>query len=32
VGFSHEGAAVWIKFNDPFTPRLFGAGSGHPLN
>jgi outer membrane protein assembly factor BamA len=31
VGFSHEGAAVWIKFNDPFLPRLFGTGTGQPL-
>jgi outer membrane protein assembly factor BamA len=31
AGFSHEGVGVWIKFNDPFLPRLFGAAMGHPL-
>jgi outer membrane protein assembly factor BamA len=31
VGFSHEGAMVWVKFNDPFLPRLFGAGTSQPL-
>jgi outer membrane protein assembly factor BamA len=31
VGFSHEGVGVWMKFNDPFLPRLFGAGSTQPL-
>ncbi len=31
VGFSHEGAGIWIKFNDPFLPRLFGAGTRRPL-
>jgi outer membrane protein assembly factor BamA len=31
VGFSHEGAAVWLKFNDPFLPRLFGTGTRQPL-
>lgn len=31
VGFSHEGALVWIKFNDPFLPRLFGTGTRQPL-
>ena len=30
VGFSHEGAAVWLKFNDPFQPRLFGTASNQP--
>ena len=27
VGFSREGTCVWLKFNDPFTPLLFGAGT-----
>lgn len=31
TGFSHEGAAVWFKFNDPFVPLLFGAGTRQPL-
>ncbi len=31
VGFSHEGVGIWLKFNDPFLPRLFGAGSSQPL-
>jgi hypothetical protein len=31
AGFSHEGAAVWLKFNDPFLPLLFGAGTRQPL-
>lgn len=31
VGFSHEGTNVWLKFNDPFLPRLFGAGTRQPL-
>ena len=31
TGFSHEGFALWVKFNDPFLPRLFGTGSGQPL-
>lgn len=31
VGFSHEGVGVWLKFNDPFLPRLFGAGTRQPL-
>lgn len=31
VGISHEGAAVWLKFNDPFLPRLFGTGTRQPL-
>jgi outer membrane protein assembly factor BamA len=31
VGFSHEGVGVWLKFNDPFTPLLFGAGTRQPL-
>ncbi|MFB3778160.1 MAG: BamA/TamA family outer membrane protein [Bryobacteraceae bacterium] len=31
AGFSHEGAGVWLKFNDPFLPRLFGAATGQPL-
>jgi outer membrane protein assembly factor BamA len=31
VGFSHEGAAIWLKFNDPFLPRLYGAGATQPL-
>jgi len=31
VGFSHEGVCVWLKFNDPFTPLLFGAGTRQPL-
>lgn len=31
VGFSHEGVCVWFKFNDPFTPLLFGAGTRQPL-
>jgi len=30
VGFSHEGTAVWLKFNDPFTPLLFGAATRQP--
>jgi len=30
VGFSHEGVGVWIKFNDPFLPLLFGAGTRQP--
>ncbi len=31
AGFSREGAIVWLKFNDPFLPRLFGAGTRQPL-
>jgi hypothetical protein len=31
VGFSHEGVGVWLKFNDPFLPLLFGAGTRQPL-
>jgi hypothetical protein len=31
VGFSHEGVGVWVKFNDAFLPRLFGAGTRQPL-
>lgn len=31
VGFSHEGFGIWLKFNDPFLPRQFGTGIGHPL-
>lgn len=31
VGFSREGACIWLKFNDPFTPLLFGAGTRQPL-
>jgi outer membrane protein assembly factor BamA len=31
VGFSHEGVGLWLKFNDPFTPLLFGAGTRQPL-
>ena len=31
AGFSHEGVGVWLKFNDPFLPRLFGAATGQPL-
>ncbi|MEN6533617.1 MAG: BamA/TamA family outer membrane protein [Bryobacteraceae bacterium] len=31
VGVSHEGAVLWLKFNDPFLPRLFGAGTRQPL-
>jgi outer membrane protein assembly factor BamA len=31
AGFSHEGAGVWLKFNDPFLPRVFGTGLGQPL-
>ncbi len=31
VGFSHEGVGIWLKFNDPFLPRLFGAGTRQPL-
>jgi len=31
VGFSHEGMGVWLKFNDPFLPLLFGTASGQPL-
>ncbi len=30
VGFSREGTCVWLKFNDPFTPLLFGAGTRQP--
>jgi outer membrane protein assembly factor BamA len=31
VGFSHEGYAVWFKFNDSFLPRLFGVGIEQPV-
>ncbi|HSW48718.1 MAG TPA: BamA/TamA family outer membrane protein [Bryobacteraceae bacterium] len=31
AGFSHEGVGVWLKFNDPFLPRLFGTATGQPL-
>ena len=31
VGFSHEGFGLWVKFNDPFLPRLFGTGMEQPL-
>jgi outer membrane protein assembly factor BamA len=31
VGFSREGLGVWLKFNDPFLPRVFGAGMEQPL-
>ena len=31
VGFSHEGTGFWLKFNDSFTPLLFGAGARQPL-
>jgi outer membrane protein assembly factor BamA len=31
VGFSHEGTCIWLKFNDPFIPLLFGAGVRQPL-
>lgn len=31
IGASEEGAVVWLKFNDPFLPRLFGAGTRQPL-
>ncbi|MBN2338730.1 MAG: BamA/TamA family outer membrane protein [Acidobacteria bacterium] len=31
IGVSEEGAVVWLKFNDPFLPRLFGAGTRQPL-
>jgi outer membrane protein assembly factor BamA len=31
VGFSHEGFGIWVKFNDPFLPRLFGTGMSQPL-
>jgi len=31
VGFSHEGFQVWLKFNDAFQSRRFGAGSGQPV-
>ncbi len=31
VGFSHEGVGLWLKFNDPFLPRLFGTGTRQPL-
>jgi outer membrane protein assembly factor BamA len=31
VGFSHEGVGVWLKFNDPYLPRLFGTGTRQPL-
>jgi outer membrane protein assembly factor BamA len=31
VGFSHEGFQVWVKFNDVFQSRRFGAGNGQPL-
>ena len=31
VGFSHEGFGLWLKFNDPFLPRLFGTGTRQPL-
>lgn len=30
VGFSDEGVGVWLKFNDAFLPRLFGAGTRQP--
>jgi outer membrane protein assembly factor BamA len=30
-GFSHEGVGIWVKFNDPFLPRLFGTGTRQPL-
>lgn len=32
VGFSREGTCIWLKFNDPFMPLLFGAGTRQPLN
>jgi outer membrane protein assembly factor BamA len=31
AGFSHEGFGLWIKFNDPFLPRVFGTGVDQPL-
>lgn len=31
VGFSHEGFGVWLKFNDVFSPRIFGTGVSQPL-
>lgn len=31
AGFSHEGFGLWLKFNDPFLPRLFGTGMEQPL-
>ncbi len=31
IGVSEEGAVVWLKFNDAFLPRLFGAGTRQPL-
>lgn len=30
VGFSREGTCIWLKFNDPFIPLLFGAGTRQP--
>jgi outer membrane protein assembly factor BamA len=31
VGFSHEGVGFWLKFNDVFLPRLFGAATRQPM-
>lgn len=30
VGVSNEGTCMWLKFNDPFLPRLFGAATRQP--
>ena len=31
VGFSHEGFQIWLKFNDVFAPRRFGAEIAQPV-